>query len=115
MDVKDCKDICKKCMDVLETNWSKLRENYDGVLNVQIGTKVSEGKDTGEPSITVYVAKKKSMAMLAPSQVLPKEINGVKVDVVELSTGDYQLGDTGVSKLSPEQQLRMASGLKCKE
>ncbi|GAA2100120.1 hypothetical protein GCM10009841_14540 [Microlunatus panaciterrae] len=56
----------------------------EGVVGVDIGEKISEGKPTGELSIVVYVEKKKPDSKLTKAQAIPKEINGVKTDVQEL-------------------------------
>ena len=50
---------------------------------VGIGAKVVGGKRTGEPSIIVYTVRKKPPSEIAPDEVIPAEIDGVKTDVIE--------------------------------
>src|SRR5215471_17938416 len=55
-----------------------------GVHSVGIGTKTVGGQPTNEIAIVVLVVKKKSPAELAPGEMIPAEVNGVKTDVVEV-------------------------------
>lgn len=55
-----------------------------GVHAVGIGGKVVGGERTAEPSIMVFLAEKKRLSDLAPHEVVPPDIDGVKTDVVEL-------------------------------
>jgi hypothetical protein len=54
-----------------------------GVHSVAVGPKKTRGKPTGENAILVYVVQKKSLDALHPAEVIPAEIDGVKVDVIE--------------------------------
>jgi hypothetical protein len=82
------------------------------VLNVGIATKWKDGRDTGTPSIVVYVSTKKSLRSLKKAERIPSEIEGIPVDVIELSTNDYKLSDTKPSRLPLEAQKRIAGGVK---
>ena len=84
---------------------------YPNVLNVQTGTRFIGGKDTGQECITVYVTKKKPIYMLSARDVLPREVGGVPVDVVELSTEDWKIGPTEPAKKDPRVQRRIADGV----
>ena len=97
--------------ETLERNFEKLRKRKN-VLNVTLGTRVVNGVDTGEPAIVVKVRMKLPINMLRASDMLPREINGVPVDVQEMSTPDYQLGDTIISKKPPSIQRRIAGGVR---
>lgn len=97
--------------DIISRYWKHLKA-FHGVLSIKRGTEFVNGKNTGVPCITVFVTKKKLLTQLKPEQVLPTEIEGTHIDVIELSSNDYQLGETSVSNLPPEQQKRMASGVK---
>ncbi|WP_313821794.1 hypothetical protein [Citricoccus sp.] len=55
-----------------------------GVVGVDIGEKVSRGNATGEAGILVFVQRKKPLADLAPEDVVPPDIGGVKTDVQEM-------------------------------
>ncbi len=54
-----------------------------GVLSVDIGLKEKDGQVTEEITFRVNVDRKKSPNELAPADLIPKEILGVKTDVVE--------------------------------
>jgi hypothetical protein len=54
-----------------------------GVHSVAIGAKVVAGKRTSEPSIAVFVGKKKKLSDLSSSEVIPTQIEGIKTDVIE--------------------------------
>jgi hypothetical protein len=54
-----------------------------GVHGVGIGEKLTGGERTGEPSITVFVERKRPLAEIPPEERIPAEIDGVKTDVVE--------------------------------
>ncbi len=100
-----------KLDEVLDRHWQELRKRK-GVLNVSVGNKFKDGKDTGRKAIVVYVAEKKPLNALAALEVIPSEIEGCETDVVELSTKDYVLGDTEPSKKSPKIQRRIAGGVR---
>ncbi|MEZ4416085.1 MAG: hypothetical protein R3E10_10020 [Gemmatimonadota bacterium] len=53
-----------------------------GVTGVDVGTKIKDGKDTGVPSIIVYVAEKKDVPV---KQRIPAEVDGVPTDVIQLT------------------------------
>jgi len=96
---------------VLERHWKELRERAN-VINVGVGTKIVGGKDTGKPCITVFVRKKIPRSYLARKALIPGEVEGVPTDVVELSTEDYELGETEVSRRPPSEQRRIAGGVR---
>ena len=75
-------------------------------------TKIKDGRDTGEPCITVFVARKVKISELRPDELIPPEIDGVKTDVVELAPEDFEIGETRVGKLPPSVQKRIAGGVK---
>jgi hypothetical protein len=54
-----------------------------GVHAVGIGKKSVNGAFTDELAIAVFVSKKKPLSELAPHEVVPSQINGIKTDVVE--------------------------------
>lgn len=51
------------------------------VVGVGIGFRQAEGETTGEPAIVVSVTNKKPASQLAASDVIPRELEGVPVDV----------------------------------
>ena len=56
----------------------------DGVVGVDIGEKISDGRPTGELSIVVYVEAKKAPSRVPKGQQVPAEVAGVPTDVQEL-------------------------------
>jgi len=105
MSVKlDIRNVLAKCHRQLKA--------YPNVLSVRDGVKWENDKMTDKRSIVIFVSKKLPLSQLSPLDVLPKEIEGIPVDVVELSTQDYKLGKTSESDLSPETQRRRASGVR---
>jgi hypothetical protein len=57
---------------------------YPNVVAVSTGTRTRSGKPTGERCLVVYVTRKVPRSALTETQVLPAEIEGVPVDVVEV-------------------------------
>jgi hypothetical protein len=53
------------------------------VVGVATGLRTRPGSPTGEPAILVFVDRKVSESELSPDDVLPRELDGVPVDVVE--------------------------------
>jgi hypothetical protein len=54
------------------------------VVGVGIGYQVKGGQQTGDYAIVVMVSQKLPLSALAPHAVLPKNVSGVKVDVIEV-------------------------------
>lgn len=96
--------------EYLEEEHLRLKQKHRA-LNIMPGIKMVNGKSTGVPSITFYVAAKKLLSGLKPEEIIPKMLNGIQTDVVQLSTGDFKMGETSVSEQSPKTQRRIASGV----
>ena len=56
---------------------------YPNVVGVATGTLTRGGRPTGETGLLVLVSRKVPASELEPDEVLPSEIEGVPVDVVE--------------------------------
>jgi hypothetical protein len=56
---------------------------FPHVVGVATGMRTREGRPTGEPAILVFVDRKVARSELAREDVLPRELDGVPVDVVE--------------------------------
>ena len=104
-------ELIEKIHKTLDEHWEYLK-SHPNVLNVAVGKKFVKGKDTGVDCITVYVSKKVKKKLLGVSDLLPKEIYGVPVDVVELSSDDFELGETSVSVKPPKVQRIIAGGVR---
>ena len=63
---------------------------YPNVVGVGIGFAKDGEIPTNEPAVVVMVSKKLPMAQLAEEDVLPEELDGVRVDVQE--TGGFFAG-----------------------
>ena len=57
---------------------------YPNVVGVSEGVRTRGGAPTGERCIVVYVQRKVPRDQLREDQVLPRELEGVPVDVVEI-------------------------------
>ena len=57
---------------------------YPNVVGVSEGIRTKRGKPTGEPCIVVYVDRKIPKVRLEKSKVLPRQIEGILIDVVEV-------------------------------
>ena len=68
---------------------------YPGVHAVGIGPKITGGRRTDEPSIMVFLVRKRPPSELAPEDLVPAEIDGVKTDIIEMGIPRcYVTGDT---------------------
>lgn len=59
---------------------------YPNVVGVSEGIRTKAGQPTGEPVLVVYVDRKIPENQLAPDAVLPKQVDGIPVDVVEIGS-----------------------------
>jgi hypothetical protein len=57
--------------------------NYPNVVGVGVGYRIKSGKPMDELCLVVYVEKKVPKAELLARDIIPEEIDGVKLDVVE--------------------------------
>lgn len=57
--------------------------NRRNVVGVGIGNKTKDGRDTGDPSLVVFVEQKLDADMLTKDDLIPKEVGKFKTDVVE--------------------------------
>jgi hypothetical protein len=54
------------------------------VVGIAEGIRTRKGKPTGEPCLVVYVVRKVPRARLSPNDVIPRQIEGIPTDVVEV-------------------------------
>jgi len=57
---------------------------YPNVIGVAAGIRTRRGKPTGEHCLVVYVNRKIPKSKLRATEVLPREIDGVPIDVVDV-------------------------------
>jgi hypothetical protein len=77
---------------------------FENILGVGLGQKVSEGQETGEPCVSVYVMAKAAKRSVAPAALVPARVGGVATDVVAVGElvaqpyrGRYRPAPAGVS------------------
>ena len=61
--------------------------SYGGVTAVDLGFKWTDGEMTQQLALRVHVAKKRPLEEIPDNEMLPKEINGLSVDVIEAQYG----------------------------
>jgi hypothetical protein len=96
-------------MDQAVAVLNKVRDAWlqrDGVTAVDLGFKWSQGEMTQQLSIRVHVSQKRDQAELDESQLFPKEVEGIPVDVIEATYGVQTMSEAG--ELGEEVQLEAA-------
>ncbi|MCA9897430.1 MAG: hypothetical protein H6654_09250 [Ardenticatenaceae bacterium] len=86
---------------------NSVREEFlarEGVTAVDLGFKWSQGLMTGKLSIRVHVATKRPLSELTETELFPKEIDGIPVDVIEAQYGLQLLPDS--SQLEAARKAR---------
>ena len=68
---------------ICNQEYSKIID-YDNIIGVANGTKVVGIKNTGEKCIAVFVKEKLPISSLDPSKIIPRTINGIPTDVVQV-------------------------------
>jgi hypothetical protein len=74
------------------------------VVGVGVGFKESEGVVTDELAVTINVAKKVPVAQLAESDKVPRDLDGVRTDVVE--TGRFLAGEAATQAQTTKDRWR---------
>lgn len=112
MSTKELALLRERANVALTKHWPELKQ-VKGFLNAQISTKFVDGKDTGRICIAVFVDNKLKIGEgLKASEAVPKTIEGIETDVVELKPTTWKAGITGISQMSPEEQRRRSSGVR---
>lgn len=73
-------------LDVLRRHEEELKA-FEGVHYVDVGYKFVNGKPTDELAIRVHVGEKKLETELQAAQVLPRNLEGVPIDVIQSNPG----------------------------
>ena len=84
--------LLRRVRDVKARNASRLKA-YPNVIGVGIGYRVVGGKRTEEICIRVYVREKKTRRNLRSEDILPEEVEGVRVDVIEGTFNIHSVAD----------------------
>lgn len=69
---------------LVQKKYTEMLLKIPHVMGVAVGLEKKDGAYTGDVCLVVMVDKKRSTGDLAPSDVIPKELDGVKVDVQEI-------------------------------
>lgn len=99
-------------LEQIEEQYHKeLIEKYNA-LNVAVGKKIVNGKETDIDAIRIYVKKKlpENALLKCNIPIIPKMLNGVKTDVIEVDA-DFEIGVTTKSTLPFTIQKRIGGGL----
>jgi hypothetical protein len=79
-----------RIVQVKERHQSTLRD-YPNVIGLGVGLKRVAGRSTGQMALRVYVSTKLPREQLARKDLLPAEIDGVPVDVIQKRSRVFQL------------------------
>lgn len=101
----------KKIQDILEEQWKNIKM-FPNFINASVGTKIVNGKDTGQPCIRFYVSDKIKKELLKPLETIPEFIEDICTDVIEFKPDTWTIGETGMNEYTPEEQRRRASGVR---
>ncbi|MDX3538024.1 hypothetical protein PV721_27475 [Streptomyces sp. MB09-01] len=74
--------VVSRAREVKRVAAERLR-SYSNVIGLGVGLEEAEGRRTGKVAVIVYVSRKLPEAQLRADEILPEEIEGVPVDVVE--------------------------------
>ncbi|HLU11131.1 MAG TPA: hypothetical protein VK003_15775 [Oceanobacillus sp.] len=83
--MEDVNEQVKRASEAQQKYTDKLL-NYPNVVGVGVGYVTRSGERTSEIGLIVMVEQKLPEAQLAPEDILPRELDGVKVDVQETGT-----------------------------
>lgn len=73
--------------------------SVENVVGTGLGYKIVEGRTTNEPAVIILVKKKKTERELPRSQILPKKLENVMTDVIEV--GEVRFLDARTQKTRP--------------
>lgn len=71
-------------VQAIKTRYEDALLSLPGVVGVGVGMRQRGGQWTDEVCIVVSVQNKRSEDVLDPTEILPREIEGVPVDVLEV-------------------------------
>jgi hypothetical protein len=91
-DIMDSQDRIQRAMDVKHRHEEELMAQ-PGVIGVGVGFRDQGGAQSTEVAIVVLVEKKRPASELALDQLLPRELEGVPVDVLETGSIDARSSD----------------------
>jgi hypothetical protein len=86
---------------VKERHAERLRR-FQNVTGVGVGFREVGGRRTNETCVRVYVRRKVAESDLPPDEILPRSLDGTRIDVVE---GEFKLMQMGASPLPLEQRV----------
>jgi len=68
-----------------DKEYGKKLLNKENIVGIGIGKKIRRGKKTNKDCITILVSKKKPLSALSSKDIVPKKIEGLQTDVIEVS------------------------------
>ncbi len=79
-----------KALTAVQVKYMDTLMSYPNVVGVGIGFAKEGQTPTNKPAVVVMVSEKLPMAQLAEEDVLPRELDGIRIDVQE--TGGFFAG-----------------------
>jgi len=89
--------------DILRTKQEFLFR-FPNVIGCSPGTKIKNGRDTGKECITIFVSRKVPEIQLSADAVLPKVIDRVETDVVEV--GEVRIQPISAIEVAIDNRLK---------
>lgn len=95
------KTVSQDKLDAVHRKVYRMFRNRSDFTGVDIGQVWTDGEETKDVSVRIHLQRKRPLAEIESAFVIPKQVDGVRIDVIE---GDYQLPqDVG---LNAAKQLR---------
>lgn len=98
MDLDENNDEIVKIKQVKEKVKEELMTKFSNVTGVGVGYRILKGERTNQICIRVYVEKKLPLAELQTNEILPTEIEGIRIDVIE---GSFTIQSDPTKKRDP--------------
>ncbi|QPC83412.1 hypothetical protein G4Y79_03245 [Phototrophicus methaneseepsis] len=83
-------DEIMKRLTSLQTKYSDQLMTYPNVIGTGVGLAMKNGVYTETPAVVVMVVVKLPESQLAPGDVLPRDLEGERVDVQQTGTFEAQ-------------------------
>src|SRR5205807_700 len=74
-------------LEAVHDEMRKRVAHIPGIVDVGIGLKNVAGQWTDQISFQVFVLKKRPPSQLSAEELIPREFEGIPVDVIEVTTG----------------------------
>lgn len=84
-------DTQRDRISTIQARYSAMLMNKPHVIGTAIGYQQKDGQSTGVPALVVLVDQKVPADQLSPDDLIPKELEGVPVDVQSVG-GTFRAG-----------------------